>query len=170
MFDGRSLAPIRGAWKQNRAKFFLRRGGWQRVLAVSGGIVAAKAQAPLDWRLSFLNRKPARAARDKVIRWNCERVLSLTARGSDRTAAALCGVRLAGWAVRPSKSTKNVAAAHLSRADSASVSQSDASMLAWASKCQSAPKFDDRPPITFERRVLAVARAVGAETGRARVV
>jgi hypothetical protein len=48
---------------------------WQRALAASGGIVAAKAQAPLDWRLSFLNRKPACAARDKVLRWNCERVI-----------------------------------------------------------------------------------------------
>jgi hypothetical protein len=53
---------------------------WQRPLAASGGIVAAKAQAPLDWRLSFLNRKPARAARDKVLRWDCERVI--VARGA----------------------------------------------------------------------------------------
>lgn len=48
---------------------------WQRALAASGGIVAAKALAPLDWRLSFLNRKPARVARDKVLGWNCERVI-----------------------------------------------------------------------------------------------
>jgi len=48
---------------------------WQRMLASAGGIVAAKAQAPQDWRLSFWNRKPARAARDKVLGWNCERVI-----------------------------------------------------------------------------------------------
>ena len=48
---------------------------WQRALAARGGICAANPQAPRDWQLSFLNRKPARAARDKVLGWNCERVI-----------------------------------------------------------------------------------------------
>jgi hypothetical protein len=48
---------------------------WQRALAGPGGIVAAKAQAPLDWRLSFINRKLTRTARDKVVGWNCDRVI-----------------------------------------------------------------------------------------------
>lgn len=48
---------------------------WQRALAPLEGIVAAKARAPLEWRLSFVNRKPARAARDKVLGWNCDRVI-----------------------------------------------------------------------------------------------
>lgn len=48
---------------------------WQRPLARLGGIVAAKALAPSDWRHTFINRAPARAARDKVLSWDCERVI-----------------------------------------------------------------------------------------------
>lgn len=48
---------------------------WQRPLARLGGIVADKARAPLEWRLSFFNRTPARAARAKVLSWDCERVI-----------------------------------------------------------------------------------------------
>jgi hypothetical protein len=48
---------------------------WQRPLARLGGIVADKALAPSDWRHSFLNRAPARAARAKILGWDCERVI-----------------------------------------------------------------------------------------------
>jgi hypothetical protein len=48
---------------------------WLRPLARLDGIVADKALAPLEWRLSFINRKPARAARAKVLGWQCERVV-----------------------------------------------------------------------------------------------
>lgn len=48
---------------------------WLRKLAYLDGIVASKALAPLGWRLSFVNRKPARAARAKVLGWDCERVI-----------------------------------------------------------------------------------------------
>jgi hypothetical protein len=48
---------------------------WQRPLAVIDGIVAKKARAPLEWRLSFVNRAPARAARTKALSWRCERVI-----------------------------------------------------------------------------------------------
>ncbi len=48
---------------------------WQRPLARIEGIVAEKALAPLEWRLSFLNRAPARAARAKALSWQCERVI-----------------------------------------------------------------------------------------------
>lgn len=48
---------------------------WQRPLAFLDGIVASKARAPLEWRLSFLARAPARAARAKVLGWDCERVI-----------------------------------------------------------------------------------------------
>ena len=47
---------------------------WQRPLAHLDGIVAGRALAPLEWRLSFLNRGPARKARSKVLNWPCERV------------------------------------------------------------------------------------------------
>jgi hypothetical protein len=39
---------------------------WQRPLAALDGIVARKALEPLEWRLSFLDRAPARAARAKT--------------------------------------------------------------------------------------------------------
>ena len=48
---------------------------WRRSLAGLDGITAANPRAPLEWRLSFINRAPARAARDKVLGWNCERVI-----------------------------------------------------------------------------------------------
>ncbi len=48
---------------------------WGRLLARLDGIVADKALAPAEWRLSFLNRKPARAARAKMLDWPCERVI-----------------------------------------------------------------------------------------------
>ena len=48
---------------------------WQRPLAWLDGIVAEKARAPLEWRLSFVDRKPARAARAKALSWPCERVI-----------------------------------------------------------------------------------------------
>ncbi len=56
---------------------FLRRhwSWWRRPLAKLGGISAAHPGAPSDWRRSFLRRKSARAARAKVLSWNCERVV-----------------------------------------------------------------------------------------------
>ena len=48
---------------------------WQRQLARVDGIMEDQALAPLEWRLSFLNRAPARAARAKALSWNCERVI-----------------------------------------------------------------------------------------------
>lgn len=48
---------------------------WQRPLALIDGIVAQKHLAPLEWRLSFLNRAPARSARAKALNWQCEKVI-----------------------------------------------------------------------------------------------
>jgi len=48
---------------------------WQRPLAALDGIVARKALPPLEWRLSFRDREPARAARCKILGWDCERVI-----------------------------------------------------------------------------------------------
>lgn len=48
---------------------------WARPLARLDGITVHTARAPLEWRLSFVNRAPARAARDKVLAWNAERVI-----------------------------------------------------------------------------------------------
>ncbi|MDE1920536.1 MAG: DUF4336 domain-containing protein [Candidatus Omnitrophica bacterium] len=48
---------------------------WQRPLATLDGIVLKKHQAPLEWRLSFLDRSPARAARARILSWSCKRVI-----------------------------------------------------------------------------------------------
>jgi len=48
---------------------------WRRPLAHLDGIAAANPGAPREWRLSFTDRGPARAARDKALSWNCERVI-----------------------------------------------------------------------------------------------
>jgi hypothetical protein len=47
--------------------------GWQVFLAKFWGIMAGKA--PLEWRLSFTNKKPARAARNQLLALNPERVI-----------------------------------------------------------------------------------------------
>ena len=49
--------------------------GWWRFLARLDGLTQDQACAPLEWRLSFINRAPARRARDKVLSWNCRRVI-----------------------------------------------------------------------------------------------
>lgn len=56
---------------------FLRRqwSWWRYPMARLGGIVAANPGAPSDWRLSFLDRTPARDARAKTLGWECERVV-----------------------------------------------------------------------------------------------
>jgi hypothetical protein len=55
---------------------FLRKhwGPW-RFLARLDGLTQDQALAPLEWRLSFINRAPARQARDKALSWNCQRVI-----------------------------------------------------------------------------------------------
>lgn len=49
--------------------------GWRRSLAKLDGITSDNPHAPLEWRLSFLDRATARAARDKMLGWACERVV-----------------------------------------------------------------------------------------------
>jgi len=49
--------------------------GWWRFLARLDGLTRDQACAPLEWRLSFINRAPARRARLKVLSWNCQRVV-----------------------------------------------------------------------------------------------
>lgn len=55
---------------------FLKRhwGRWGFVARLDG-LGRRDPGAPREWRLSFLNRAPARAARDKVLGWDCERVV-----------------------------------------------------------------------------------------------
>ena len=48
---------------------------WRRPLAHLDGIAAANPRAPREWRLSFTDRAAARAARNRALNWNCERVI-----------------------------------------------------------------------------------------------
>jgi len=49
--------------------------GWRRRAAEIDGITATRPGAPLEWRLSFLDRAPARSARAKVLGWPVERAV-----------------------------------------------------------------------------------------------
>ncbi|HVZ06617.1 DUF4336 domain-containing protein [Rhodopila sp.] len=49
-------------------------GPW-RFFARLDGLTEDQARAPLEWRLSFVNRAPARRARDKMLSWNGRQVI-----------------------------------------------------------------------------------------------
>ena len=48
---------------------------WKGTVMRLGGLVGEHGSTPRDWRASFLRRSPARAARQKVLAWNPERLL-----------------------------------------------------------------------------------------------
>ncbi|MEP3048463.1 MAG: DUF4336 domain-containing protein [Roseibium sp.] len=48
---------------------------WQRWIARVWGIVEGKGYAPLEWRLTFFNRKKARAAKSDIRDWDPEKVI-----------------------------------------------------------------------------------------------
>jgi hypothetical protein len=48
---------------------------WQRWLAQVWGIVEGRGYAPLEWRLTFFDRRATRRARDRVLSWDAERVI-----------------------------------------------------------------------------------------------
>jgi hypothetical protein len=61
---------------QTFSEGFLRRHwGFWRFLARLDGLTEDQAGAPREWRLSFINRTPARRARDKALSWKCENVI-----------------------------------------------------------------------------------------------
>lgn len=49
--------------------------GWKGMLMRLDGLVGPRGSTPREWRLSFLSRKAARAARQKVLDWRPERLL-----------------------------------------------------------------------------------------------
>jgi hypothetical protein len=49
--------------------------GWKGVLMRMSGLVGEPGGTPLDWRSTFLRRRPARAARERVLQWNPLRLL-----------------------------------------------------------------------------------------------
>lgn len=49
--------------------------GWKGLVMRLGGLVGPQGGTPPDWRLSFLHRRQARAARDVVLGWKPERLV-----------------------------------------------------------------------------------------------
>ncbi|MGE0613729.1 MAG: DUF4336 domain-containing protein, partial [Hyphomicrobiales bacterium] len=49
--------------------------GWKGAVMRLGGLTGKHGGTPLDWRATFLRRGPARAARERVLRWNPDRLL-----------------------------------------------------------------------------------------------
>lgn len=49
--------------------------GLKGVLMRLDGLVGARGSTPREWRASFLKRRPARIAREKVLGWHAERLL-----------------------------------------------------------------------------------------------
>ncbi|HIG44663.1 MAG: DUF4336 domain-containing protein [bacterium] len=49
--------------------------GWKGKLMQLDGLVGVNGSTPREWRASFLSRRPARAARQKVLGWQPDRLL-----------------------------------------------------------------------------------------------
>jgi hypothetical protein len=49
--------------------------GIKRLIMRLDGLIGAHGSTPREWRASFLNRMPARAARQKVLNWNPDQLL-----------------------------------------------------------------------------------------------
>jgi hypothetical protein len=49
--------------------------GWMGMLMKLDGLVGSEGSTPREWRATFLGRERTRAARDKVLGWNAERLL-----------------------------------------------------------------------------------------------
>jgi len=74
-------------------------GGWRALLARLDGITAPNPGAPREWRATFINRRAARAALERILAWPIERVL--IAHGEPATAGGAILVRHAfAWLLR----------------------------------------------------------------------
>lgn len=76
-FHRNSRTAILADLSENFSEAFLSANwkGWQQRIARWWSITEGRGYAPLEWRLSFVNRQPLRAARDKVLHWKPERVI-----------------------------------------------------------------------------------------------
>ncbi len=63
--------------------------GWRGALMSLDGLVGPRGSTPREWRATFLRRSRARAARDKVLSWNAERLLIAHGECSQTNAAAI---------------------------------------------------------------------------------
>ena len=70
--------------------------GWRGKLMRLDGLVGEHGSTPREWRATFLKRKSARAAREKVLGWNAEKLL--IAHGQCATSGAAKVIESAlGW-------------------------------------------------------------------------
>lgn len=76
-FHKASSTAILADLSENFSEHFLREHWrwWQRPLAKLDGITEGQGRAPLEWRLSFLHRKRARAALRKMLAWAPQQVI-----------------------------------------------------------------------------------------------
>jgi hypothetical protein len=76
-YHHRSQTVIMADLSENFGDHFLRTNWrpWQAWVARIWGIVEGRGYAPLEWRLSFFDRRGTRAARDQVLSWKAERVI-----------------------------------------------------------------------------------------------
>ena len=76
-FHKPSSTAILADLSENFSPAFLREhwSWWQRPVARWGGIAEGQGHAPIDWRLSFIRRRPARAALRKMLDWAPTRVV-----------------------------------------------------------------------------------------------
>lgn len=70
--------------------------GWRGMLMRLDSLVGDDGSTPREWRASFLRRARARAARDKVLGWNPERLLIAHGNCAQSGATAIIE-RALGW-------------------------------------------------------------------------
>lgn len=63
---------------------------WQRLVLRLDGLVGEHGSTPREWRLSFLRRAPARAARDRALLWNPERLVVAHGMCAEHEGRAVC--------------------------------------------------------------------------------
>lgn len=65
--------------------------GWKGLLMRLDGLVGEQGSTPREWRLSFLRRKAARAARQKVLGWRPQRLVVAHGECATRDATQIIG-------------------------------------------------------------------------------
>ena len=63
--------------------------GWRGTLMRLNNLVGEAGSTPREWRASFIRRGPARAAREKVLSWDAERLLIAHGECSQTDATAI---------------------------------------------------------------------------------
>ncbi|MGH0035720.1 MAG: DUF4336 domain-containing protein [Myxococcota bacterium] len=69
--------------------------GWKGWLMRLDGLVGESGSTPREWRASFLRRRPARMARDRLLAWKPERLLIAHGACAGRDAQAILARALA---------------------------------------------------------------------------